>query len=118
MSSPFHLWGSRWTMMWFGSQLVYVSEFPCVGLICAPIVAWREIYEACTHGISSRFNRGRHSGHAAVNDIIKRSLESAKIPCHLYRANGALPFRRKRPDGASVVPWRRGEGAGLGRYLP
>ena len=35
-----------------------------------------------------------------MNDIIKRSLESAKIPCHLepvglYRSDG------KRPDGAS-----------------
>ena len=42
-----------------------------------------------------------------MNDIIKRSLESAKVPCHLepvgqYRSDG------KRPDGASVVPWRGG----------
>jgi hypothetical protein len=43
-----------------------------------------------------------------MNDIIKRSLESAKIPCHLeptglYRSDG------RRPDGASVVPWKGGK---------
>ena len=46
--------------------------------------------------------------HASLNDIIKRSLDTAKIPFHLepsglYRSDG------KRPDGASVVPWRRGK---------
>ena len=61
-----------------------------------------------THGLSCRYSKGRHSRHAAVNDIIKRSLESAKVPCHLepvglYRSDG------KRPDGASVVPWRGGK---------
>ena len=58
-----------------------------------------------THGLSCRFSKGRHSRHAALNDIIKRALDSAKIPCHLeptglYRSDG------KRPDGASVVPWK------------
>ena len=61
-----------------------------------------------THGLSCRFSKGRHSRHAALNDIIKRSLESAKVPCHLeptglYRSDG------KTPDGASVVPWRGGK---------
>ena len=58
-----------------------------------------------THGLSCRFSKGPHSRHAALNDIIKRALVSARIPCHLepsglYRSDG------KRPDGASVVPWR------------
>ena len=57
------------------------------------------------HGLCCRYSRGRHS---ALNDIVKRSLESAKIPCHLelsglYRSDG------KCPDGASVVPWQRGK---------
>ena len=63
--------------------------------------------ELGTHGLSCRFSKGRHSRHAALNDIIKRALDSAKIPCHLeptglYRSDG------KRPDGASLVPWRCG----------
>ena len=61
-----------------------------------------------THGLSCRYSKGRHSRHAAVNDIIKLSLESAKVPCHLepvglYRSDG------KRPDGASIVPWKAGK---------
>ena len=35
------------------------------------------------HDLSCHFSKGHHSQHASINDIIKRSLESAKIPCHL-----------------------------------
>ena len=61
-----------------------------------------------THGLSCRYSRGRHPRHAENNGIIQRSLGSAKIPCHLeptglYRSDG------KRPDGASIVPWRAGK---------
>ena len=56
--------------------------------------------------LSCCFSRGRHSRHASLNDIIKHSLDTAKIPSHLepsglYRSDG------KRPDVASVVPWMR-----------
>ena len=64
--------------------------------------------ELGVHGLCCRFSKGRHSRHASLNDIIKRALDSAKVPCHLepaglYRSDG------KRPDGASVVPWRGGK---------
>ena len=57
-----------------------------------------------THGLSCRSSSGRHCRHAAVNDIVNRSLDLAKIPSHLepsglYRSDG------RRPDGASIVPW-------------
>ena len=39
------------------------------------------------------------------SDIIKRSLESAKIPCHL-EPTGLFRSDGKRPDGASIVPWK------------
>ena len=42
-----------------------------------------QIEEFGTHGLSCRFSRGRHSRHASLNDIIKRSLDTAKIPSHL-----------------------------------
>ena len=32
------------------------------------------------HGLSCKFSAGRHPRHAALNDIIKRSLQSAKVP--------------------------------------
>ena len=60
-----------------------------------------------THGLSCRFSKGRHSRQASFNDIIKRSLESAKIPCHL-EPTGLFRSDGKRPDGASIVPWRVG----------
>ena len=46
--------------------------------------------------------------HAAINDIVHRSLTSAKIPARLepsglYRSDG------KHPDGISVVPWKSGK---------
>ena len=67
-----------------------------------------EVDQLGTHGLSCRYSQGRHSRHAAVNDLVKRSLDAARIPSHLepvglYRSDG------KRPDGASVVPWKGGK---------
>ena len=67
----------------------------------------QEVGRLGTHGLSCCFSKGRHSRHAAVNDIIKRSLASLKIPSHLepsglYRSDG------KRPDGATIVPRKQG----------
>ena len=36
-----------------------------------------------THGLNCRLSKGRHSRHAAINDILKLALESAKFPSHL-----------------------------------
>ena len=79
--------------------------------LCRPhlcVSCGADVDELGTHGLSCRFSKGRHSRHAAVNDTIKRSLEAAKVPCHLeptglYRSDG------KRPDGATLVPWKRGK---------
>ena len=64
--------------------------------------------EQATHGLSCRWSEGRQPRHAAVNDIIHRSLASAKVPSHLepnhlYRSDG------KRPDGITLIPWERGK---------
>ena len=61
-----------------------------------------------THGLSCRYSKGRHPRHATLNEEIKRALGTAKIPSHLepsglYRTDG------KRPDGASIMPWRGGK---------
>ena len=65
------------------------------------------VYERGFHGLSCRFSKGRFSNHSALKDLIKCSLDSAKIPSHLeptgvHRTNG------KRPDGATLVPWKGG----------
>ena len=36
-----------------------------------------------THSLSCHSSSGRHCRHAAVNDIVKRSLDSARILSHL-----------------------------------
>ena len=60
------------------------------------------------HGLSCRFSKGHHLRHASLNDVVQRSLEFTKIPCHLepfglYRSDG------KKPDGASLVAWKGGK---------
>ena len=60
-----------------------------------------------THGLHCRKSLDRHPRHSAINDLIKRSLGSAKIPAHLEPA-GICRSDGKRPDGATVLPWRSG----------
>ena len=55
------------------------------------------------HGLHWRKSLGRHPRHSAINDLIKRSLGSAKIPAHLEPA-GICRSDGKRPDGATVLP--------------
>ena len=59
------------------------------------------------HGLSCRFSKGRFYHHSALNDLVKRSLDFTKISSRLeltglYRTDG------KRPDGATLVPWKGG----------
>ena len=59
------------------------------------------------HGLSCRWSEGRHHRHAAMNDIIHRTLAATKVPSRLepsglYRTDG------KRPD-ITVVPWKSGK---------
>ena len=60
-----------------------------------------------THGLSCRKSQGRHSRHAAINDLIKRSLAAVKIPAHL-EPTGISRSDGKRPEGATIVPWKGG----------
>ena len=55
-----------------------------------------------THGLNCRFSRGRQPWHASLNDIIKWTIEVAKVPCHL-EPSGLLPSDGKRPDGTTLV---------------
>ena len=50
---------------------------------------------------------GRHQRHAAVNDIIKRSLSAAHVPSRL-EPTGFLRSDGRRPGGASLAPWKSG----------
>ena len=59
------------------------------------------------HALSCRWSEGRHQRHAAVNDIIKRSLSAAHVPSRL-EPTGLLRSDGRRPDGASLAPWKSG----------
>ena len=68
-----------------------------------------EVDHLATHGLRCQRSLGHHSRHATLNDIIHRVLTTDKIPSRLepselYRSDG------KHPDGASLVPWKRGKG--------
>ena len=65
------------------------------------------IFHLGLHGLSCRKSQGRHPRHAAVNELIRRSLASAKIPSHL-EPSGITRSDGKRPDGATIMPWKNG----------
>ena len=59
------------------------------------------------HGLSCRKSQGKHPRHAAINVIIERSLTSAGVPSQL-EPTGICLSDGKRPDGATIVPWKTG----------
>ena len=61
-----------------------------------------------THSLSCRFSKGHQPPHASINNIIKRSLDSLKIPSHL-EPSGLYRSDEKRPDGATIIPWQKGK---------
>ena len=66
-----------------------------------------DVDQLALHGLSCRKSQGRHPRHAPVNELIRRSLASAKIPSHL-EPSGIMRSDGKRPDGATVIPWKSG----------
>ena len=60
------------------------------------------------HGLSCRKSELRLTRHSQLNDIIWRAVKRAQIPAPkepivLSRIDG------KRPDGATLIPWKRGK---------
>ena len=60
------------------------------------------------HGLSCRYSAGRHPRHSAINDVIRRALQSAVIPSVLEPV-GVDRGDGKRPDGISVFPFSNGK---------
>ena len=60
------------------------------------------------HGLSCKYSAGRHPRHSALNDVIKRSLQSAGIPSILEPV-GIDRGDGKRPDGITIFPFSRGK---------
>ena len=59
------------------------------------------------HGLSCRMSQGWHLRHAAVNELIRKALASAKAPLHLEPSDTSCA-NGKRSDGATVLPWKCG----------
>src|SRR5688572_12663725 len=60
-----------------------------------------------THGLSCSLGFGRVARHAAINDLIHRSLIKAGFPA-VKEPRGMLRSDGKRPDGTTLIPWRAG----------
>ena len=63
--------------------------------------------DSATHGLDCRRAAGKHARHSAVNDIIHRALNAAGVPSHLEPV-GLCRDDGKRPDGATLIPWKQG----------
>ena len=63
--------------------------------------------ESGYHGLSCRRSIGRQARHAALNDLVKRSLTAIDTPA-LLEPPGLFRSDGKRPDGVTVIPWKRG----------
>ena len=78
--------------------------------LCQPHLCSRcgaPVDELATHGLSCSKSQGRHPRHAAINELIQRSLVTAGIPAQL-EPTGVCRSDGKRPDGSTVMPWRCG----------
>ena len=60
------------------------------------------------HGLSCRYSAGRHPRHAALNDVVKRALQSAGLPS-ILEPPGLDRGDGSRPDGITVFPYRHGK---------
>ena len=60
------------------------------------------------HGLSCKYSSGRHARHSALNEIVKKALNSAHIPA-VREPPGLCRRDGKRPDGLTLVPWAHGK---------
>jgi len=60
------------------------------------------------HGLACKRSRGRWSRHGAANDVIARALGSGGVPS-IKEPPGCSRADGKRPDGLTLVPWKRGK---------
>lgn len=60
------------------------------------------------HALSCLRCAGRFPRHHALNEIIRRALISANVPCVL-EPPGLSRSDGKRPDGLTLVPWQKGK---------
>ena len=60
------------------------------------------------HGLSCKYSAGRHPRHAALNECVRRALQSAGVPS-LLEPVGIDRGDGKRPDGITIFPFSEGK---------
>ena len=67
-----------------------------------------EVTAFATHGLSCVKSQGRYHHHSSLNNIIHRAFGASRIPSQL-EPSGISRSDGKRPDGATLVPWKCGK---------
>ena len=60
------------------------------------------------HGLSCRKSEPRHTRHSQLNYLIWRSVKRAQFPA-TKESIGLSRIDGNRPDGATLIPWKRGK---------
>ena len=81
-----------------GAQLCATHSCPHCGM---------EVDTTGVHGLSCRRSEGRIPCHAALNNIVHRTLTAANNPATL-EPRGLCRLDGKRPDGLTIIPWAKG----------
>ena len=79
-------------------------------ILCHPhkCVCGSLVDETGRHGLSCKKSSGRYARHAHINDLIRRSLQSIKVPSTLEPVGLSIDDG-KRPDGMTLFPWKKGK---------
>ena len=77
----------------------------CCAHIC---VCGAEVERSAQHALVCNKLKSRHARHRLGNDIILRALKTADVPATLEPL-GLSRSDGKRPDGASLLPWKAGK---------
>jgi hypothetical protein len=77
----------------------------CSAHVC---VCGAEVERSAQHALVCSKLKSRHARHRLGNDVILRALKSAETPATLEPL-GLSRSDGKRPDGASLLPWRSGK---------
>ena len=60
------------------------------------------------HSLTCRYSAGRQPRHTALNDIVRRALDSARVPA-ILEPHGIELRDGKRPDGMTIFPFSNGK---------
>ena len=80
-------------------EYMYRYMYQCEHFVMMGWISWTHM-----HGLSCKWSQGRHSRHAAMRDIIHRSLVSAKIP-PIWHYLVPLILMERGLTGCQWFPW-------------